>query len=120
MTLSTLTQQKLKEFDEQFGKDQYGGIQAFRQDTVIPFLQSSLQEAYEAGEKNKMEYGEPLSTFIQWKGTDVCMDWFCEEGHQNHIDADFAYEIECETCHKIYETGTMIELKKKFTQIKNE
>lgn len=35
-------------------------------------------------------------TFIQWKGTDVCMDWICDEcGKHNHEDRDFMYEVQC-------------------------
>lgn len=57
-----------------------------------------------------MTYGDPLSTFIQWKGTYLCMDWFCEKGHQNHIDGDFVYEVTCEDCKATYKLGTQIEL----------
>jgi len=49
-------------------------------------------------------------TFIQWKGTDVCMDWYCECGYHNHIDGDFYYDVECEKCHKIYVVGTEVKL----------
>jgi len=60
----------------------------------------------------EIKYGEPLSTFIQWKGTDLCMDWFCEDGHQNHWDGYFAYEIECETCSKKYYPNSSVMLNK--------
>lgn len=29
--------------------------------------------------------------FIQWKGTDVCMDFHCECGVHMHFDGDFAF-----------------------------
>lgn len=36
------------------------------------------------------------TTFIQWKGTDVCMDWYCPNcGKHNHEDRDFMYEVQC-------------------------
>jgi hypothetical protein len=31
--------------------------------------------------------------WIQWKGTDVCMDIHCECGTLSHIDGEFAYII---------------------------
>lgn len=36
--------------------------------------------------------------FIQWKGTDVCMDFRCECGEDVHIDGMFVYAIECSKC----------------------
>jgi hypothetical protein len=36
--------------------------------------------------------------FIQWKGTDVCMDFHCECGAHCHVDADFAYFVDCPHC----------------------
>ena len=41
--------------------------------------------------------------FIQWKGTDVCMDCYCECGKNFHVDATFAYAVECPACHRKYE-----------------
>ena len=33
-------------------------------------------------------------TFIQWKGTDLCMDFYCPEcGDHSHFDGEFAYSI---------------------------
>lgn len=29
--------------------------------------------------------------FIQWKGTDVCMDFHCECGAHCHFNSDFAF-----------------------------
>ena len=33
--------------------------------------------------------------FIQWKGTDVCMDFRCVCGDNCHFDGYFAYVVEC-------------------------
>lgn len=55
---------------------------------------------------------ENRQTFIQWKGTDVCMDWYCDCGEHNHIDKDFAYEVECDKCHAVYAVGTNVMLRK--------
>ncbi len=47
---------------------------------------------------------------VQWKGTDVCMDVYCECGCRGHIDGYFAYYIKCEACGSIYETSPKINL----------
>jgi hypothetical protein len=49
-------------------------------------------------------------TFIQWKGTEVCMDVYCTCGDQFHIDGDFAYEVQCHHCGQIYEVGSRVVL----------
>lgn len=37
--------------------------------------------------------------FIQWKGTDVCLDWTCPCGDGGgHYDGHFAYGLQCEAC----------------------
>lgn len=43
------------------------------------------------------------SVFIQWKGTDVCMDFYCECGAHCHFDGDFAYAVKCPHCATIWE-----------------
>lgn len=48
--------------------------------------------------------------WIQWKGTDVCMDIRCPCGELSHIDADFTYYVECPGCHQRYMTNGHIEL----------
>lgn len=40
--------------------------------------------------------------FIQWKGTDVCMDFHCDCGAWHHIDAYFVYVVQC-TCGQLWE-----------------
>lgn len=41
--------------------------------------------------------------FIQWKGTDVCMDFHCPCGEGGHFDGYFAYVVECPACHRRWE-----------------
>lgn len=41
--------------------------------------------------------------FIQWKGTDVCMDFHCKCGAHCHFDGDFAYVVKCPHCEAIWE-----------------
>ena len=60
----------------------------------------NIQETY----KNKAH------GWIQWKGTDVCMDIQCKCGYHFHIDSDFAYYVKCPKCCKIYMCNGHIEL----------
>lgn len=48
--------------------------------------------------------------FIQWKGTDVCMDFHCECGHHNHYDDYFAYVIKCSECGNLYAPSSNVEM----------
>lgn len=41
---------------------------------------------------------EEPSIYVQWKGTDVCLDFYCPCGEQSHYDGYFAYAIECPAC----------------------
>lgn len=40
--------------------------------------------------------------WIQWKGTDVCMDVHCSCGADLHIDGYFAYFVGCPECRRVY------------------
>jgi hypothetical protein len=48
--------------------------------------------------------------WIQWKGTEVCMDMHCTCGASDHIDADFAYFYRCSGCRKVYSVGANVRL----------
>jgi len=48
--------------------------------------------------------------WVQWKGTDVCMDVHCSCGCHFHIDAEFVYFVECPACNKVYEVNGHVEL----------
>jgi len=52
--------------------------------------------------------GSDASVFIQWKGTDLCMDFHCECGYHSHIHGMFGYTIECVGCEALYEMGTQV------------
>jgi hypothetical protein len=43
------------------------------------------------------------SVFVQWKGTDVCLDLNCLCGYHGHFDGDFAYFLRCGSCGRTYE-----------------
>ena len=46
--------------------------------------------------------------FIQWKGTDACIDLYCTCGEQFHFDGYFAYELTCGQCGQTYELPNML------------
>lgn len=48
--------------------------------------------------------------WIQWKGTDVCMDIRCLCGELGHVDAEFAYAVRCKACGRIYEVNGHVKL----------
>ncbi len=52
--------------------------------------------------------GTDAETFIQWKGTKVCMDFHCPCGHHSHFDAMFAYNVRCAGCGAVFQLGTQV------------
>lgn len=56
--------------------------------------------------------GSDAEMFIQWKGTDVCLDFHCPCGESGHYDGGFAYFIHCPSCGAVYEMGTQVIAKK--------
>lgn len=59
----------------------------------------------------KMQHIPPTPNgWIQWKGTDVCMDVYCSCGYHSHIDASFAYYVRCPKCKRVYFMNGHIEL----------
>lgn len=63
----------------------------------------------EAWEIQTLQKDKPHG-WIQWKGTDICMDVQCKCGHQNHIDGYFAYHVRCSACKTVYFCNGHIEL----------
>jgi uncharacterized protein (DUF983 family) len=58
------------------------------------------------------EMDDKWTTFVQWKGTDICMDFRCPKcGCQSHFDGFFAYHIECPECEARFEMPTDLPLK---------
>lgn len=43
--------------------------------------------------------------WIQWKGTDVCMDVRCSCGFVGHVDGYFGYFVKCPECNQHYEVN---------------
>jgi hypothetical protein len=47
------------------------------------------------------------TTNIQWKGTDLCMDFICPQcDAQSHFDGMFAHTIQCPGCKQRYRMPT--------------
>lgn len=64
------------------------------------------KEAWDIQDKKKGE----SHGWIQWKGTNVCMDIHCKCGAITHIDADFAYHVKCSNCGTVYFCNGHVEL----------
>lgn len=58
-----------------------------------------------ATDARSFDLGDHADThaFIQWKGTDVCMDFRCECGVSGHFDGHFAYVVRCPQCGTLWE-----------------
>lgn len=52
------------------------------------------------------------SAFIQWKGTDVCMDFCCDCGWRMHIDGLFAYNVKCSGCGQMWKMPSSVALER--------
>jgi len=51
--------------------------------------------------------------FIQWKNTDICMDFECPEcGTSNHYDGHGAYFVKCNGCFAVFKCPERISLTK--------
>jgi hypothetical protein len=48
--------------------------------------------------------------WVQWKGTNVCMDTHCVCGHHGHIDAEFFYHYRCPECGRKFAVGQVVTL----------
>ena len=49
--------------------------------------------------------------FIQWKGTQVCMDPHCVCGESCHVDADFAYFVRCPACGRVFQMDWYVRMR---------
>jgi len=48
--------------------------------------------------------------WIQWKGTDVCIDLWCLCGSGTHFDGLFLYYWRCGNCGRVWEMGTHVNM----------
>ena len=60
--------------------------------------------------KKKAPKPDGPAGWIQWKGTDVCIDIHCKCGAHLHFDGEFMYYIECSECGTLYAAGQWIPL----------
>lgn len=74
-----------------------------------PYWENLARVALEAAERAAWSAGANESSpnvpyaFVQWKGTDVCMDFHCDCGADCHFDGYFASEVKCPHCNAIWE-----------------
>jgi hypothetical protein len=68
-----------------------------------------IDAGFEPGDftANMTGWPEP-SAFLQWKGTNVCMDFHCECGAFCHFDGYSAYTIRCPHCKTVWEMPSVI------------
>lgn len=65
------------------------------------------------GQEMQQREGEEPFGWIQWKGTNACIDLHCVCGYMGHYDGDFLYTWRCPKCRQVYQLGqnvTMIPL----------
>lgn len=48
--------------------------------------------------------------WIQWKGTNVCMDVHCLCGYHSHVDDEFAYYVVCPMCQRKWMMNGHVEM----------
>jgi hypothetical protein len=48
--------------------------------------------------------------WIQWKGTNVCMDVHCICGAHGHVDEDFTYHYKCLACGRFFDVAGYVRL----------
>ncbi len=50
--------------------------------------------------------------WVQWKGTQACIDLLCACGVHGHLDEDFLYHVKCSVCGAVYALDGQIRLVK--------
>jgi hypothetical protein len=50
--------------------------------------------------------------FIQWKATDLFMEFSCECGHQNSYGGYCVYRVKCKGCGEVYELDHKVKMQK--------
>lgn len=68
-------------------------------------MKDYYESVYSQDQSDEQPHG-----WIQWKGTDVCMDVHCECGHHGHFDGDFFYNYVCPECGTHYAVGQVVKL----------
>ncbi len=68
------------------------------------------KKTYQSAWDNQKTFGGSPHGWIQWKGTNVCIDIHCECGELSHYDGEFMYVIQCPACNRKYFANGNIEL----------
>lgn len=63
----------------------------------------------EAWDKQETFENQPHG-WVQWKGTNVCIDIHCVCGESSHFDGSFMYVIQCPSCNRKYFTNGHVQL----------
>lgn len=50
------------------------------------------------------------SGWLQWKGTDACIDITCVCGANQHLDAEFLYTWRCPACKTLYDLSPHVRM----------
>lgn len=78
-------------------------------------IASSVKQERELQE----DFKDSPHAWIQWKGTYVCMDVYCNCGKHFHIDDEFAYYVQCPYCKDTFSCNPHIELIKVTHKVDN-
>jgi hypothetical protein len=78
--------------------------------TLIKTTAMSNDKVYDRCVAANAEVRSGPHGWIQWKGTDVCMDVRCSCGESTHIDSDFTYVIQCGACKKFWAVAPEVRL----------
>ena len=70
---------------------------------------SSTKTYHEAWDTQETFEDQPHG-WVQWKGTDVCVDIHCECGEMSHFDGSFMYVVQCPYCNRKYMANGHIQL----------
>ena len=56
------------------------------------------------------QYKDRPHGWVQWKGTNACIDIHCKCGAHLHADAGFLYYVQCPYCEAIYSVSGFVQL----------
>lgn len=77
-----------------------------QQEAKLPFAE--IYDRLYGFEKEIQDSG-PFG-WIQYKGSDICVDIHCSCGELSHYDGDFAYAVRCPHCQKAWVLGQTVRL----------
>ena len=69
-----------------------------------------MSDTYQQIYARDFQPGEGPHGWIQWKGTQVCIDLHCTCGIMGHIDGEFVYYARCAACGRVYALGQNVRL----------